>query len=204
MEPSCILSWVSFWQNTKIRLSCALVCFWQNLMLSPVLDFVDGPRILIDHLFWGLGPFFMILRIERKKFHLRLFTGAHLGEKPHPKTWRNLTDRRKDIELFSKKNTLWFQQYMTLLLWSTKKELWVIFCLRPGSDEKYSCEFLQVGIRQGFIYEGKNGCNISRKRKELVPFTQLVKARRGKLVLALPNIRFSWNFYQIISGTKYE
>ena len=28
-------------------------------------------------------------------------------------------------------------------------------------------------------------------RKELVPFTQLVKVRRGKLVLALPNIRFS-------------
>ena len=40
--------------------------------------------------------------------------------------------------------------------------------------------------------------------KELVPFTQLVKVRRGKLVLALPSIRFSWNFYQIISGTKYE
>ena len=40
--------------------------------------------------------------------------------------------------------------------------------------------------------------------KELVPFTQLVKVRRGKLVLALPNIRFSGNFYQIISGTKYE
>ena len=43
---------------------------------------------------------------------------------------------------------------MTLLLWSTKKEVWVIFCLRPGSDEKYSCEFLQVGTWQGFIYEG--------------------------------------------------
>ena len=27
--------------------------------------------------------------------------------------------------------------------------------------------------------------------KELVPFTQLVKVRRGKLVLALPSIRFS-------------
>ena len=27
--------------------------------------------------------------------------------------------------------------------------------------------------------------------KELVPFTQLVKVRRGQLVLALPNIRFS-------------
>ena len=40
--------------------------------------------------------------------------------------------------------------------------------------------------------------------KGLVTFTQLVKVRRGQLVLALPNIRFSWNFYQIISGTKYE
>ena len=40
--------------------------------------------------------------------------------------------------------------------------------------------------------------------KELVPFTQLVKVRRGKLVLALPSIRLSWNFYQIISGTKDE
>ena len=28
-------------------------------------------------------------------------------------------------------------------------------------------------------------------RKELVPFTQLVKVSRGKLVLALPSIRFS-------------
>ena len=27
--------------------------------------------------------------------------------------------------------------------------------------------------------------------KELVPFTQLLKVRRGKLVLALPSIRFS-------------
>ena len=27
--------------------------------------------------------------------------------------------------------------------------------------------------------------------KELVPFTQLIKVRRGKLVLALPSIRFS-------------
>ena len=111
MEPSCILGWVSFWQNTKIRLSCALVCFsqTQNLMLSPVLDFVDGPRILIDHLFWGLGPFFMIFKnweekgLFLQKFHLRLFTSAHLGEKPHPKTWRNLSERRKDIELFSKR-----------------------------------------------------------------------------------------------------
>ena len=42
------------------------------------------------------------------------------------------------------------------------------------------------------------------RSKELVPFTQLVKLRRGQLVLALPNIWFSWNFYQIISGTKYE
>ena len=40
--------------------------------------------------------------------------------------------------------------------------------------------------------------------KELVPFTHLVKVRRGQLVLALPNIWFSWIFYQIISGTKYE
>ena len=32
--------------------------------------------------------------------------------------------------------------------------------------------------------------------KGLVPFTQLVKVRRGKLVLALPSIRFSWNFYK--------
>ena len=41
-------------------------------------------------------------------------------------------------------------------------------------------------------------------KKELVPFTQLVKVRGGNLVWALPSIRFSWNFYQIISGTKYE
>ena len=42
------------------------------------------------------------------------------------------------------------------------------------------------------------------KWKGPVPFTQQVKVRRGKLVLALPSIRFLWNFYQIISGTKYE
>ena len=39
--------------------------------------------------------------------------------------------------------------------------------------------------------------------KGLATFTQLVKVRRGKLVLALASIRFSWNLYQIISGTKY-
>ena len=42
------------------------------------------------------------------------------------------------------------------------------------------------------------------KWKGPVPFTQQVKVRRGKLVLALPSIRFLWNFYQIIPGTKYE
>ena len=31
--------------------------------------------------------------------------------------------------------------------------------------------------------------------KGLASFTQWVKVRRGKLVLALPSIRFSWNFY---------
>ena len=41
-------------------------------------------------------------------------------------------------------------------------------------------------------------------KKGLESSTQLVKVRRGKLVLALPSIRFSWNFYPIISGTKYE
>ena len=40
--------------------------------------------------------------------------------------------------------------------------------------------------------------------KGLATLTQLVKLRRGKLVLTLPNIRFGRNFYQIISGTKYE
>ena len=48
------------------------------------------------------------------------------------------------------------------------------------------------------------GGHSTHSTKGLVPFTQLVKVRRGKLVLALPSIRFSWNFYQIISGTKYE
>ena len=33
--------------------------------------------------------------------------------------------------------------------------------------------------------------SVIRASKELVPFTQLVKVRRGQLVLALPNIRFS-------------
>ena len=39
--------------------------------------------------------------------------------------------------------TLWFQQYITLLVWSTRKELWVTFCLRPGSLELYSFEDLE-------------------------------------------------------------
>ena len=30
------------------------------------------------------------------------------------------------------------------------------------------------------------------------------QSKEGTLVLALPSIRFAWNFYQIISGTKYE
>ena len=40
--------------------------------------------------------------------------------------------------------------------------------------------------------------------KGLVPFTQLVNVRRGRLVLTLPSIRFAWNFHHIISNTKYE
>ena len=30
------------------------------------------------------------------------------------------------------------------------------------------------------------------------------QSRVDNSVLALPSIRFAWNFYQIISGTKYE
>ena len=30
------------------------------------------------------------------------------------------------------------------------------------------------------------------------------KSKEGSVGMALPNIRFSWHFYQIISGTKYE
>ena len=56
---------------------------------------------------------------------------------------------------------------MTLLLWSTKKELWVIFCLRPGSDEKYSCEFLQVETWQGIVYEGEKWLQHFKKEKFL-------------------------------------
>ena len=173
MEPSCILSWVSFSQNTKIRLKCALVCFWQNLMLSPVLDFVDGPRILIDHLFWGLGPFFMIFKNwEEKVFFFKSFTS---GCSPVPilvkshiqKLDATFQKEEKILIYWFSKNTLWFQQYMTLLLWSTKKELWVIFCLRPGSDEKYSCEFLQMGTWQGFIYEGGKWLQHFKKEKFL-------------------------------------
>ena len=46
--------------------------------------------------------------------------------------------------------------------------------------------------------------NNSTDRKGLATFTQLVKVRGVNLVWALPSIRFSWNFYQIISGTNYE
>ena len=35
-------------------------------------------------------------------------------------------------------------------------------------------------------------------------FHSASQSKEGNLVLALPSIRFSWNFYQIISGTKYE
>ena len=49
----------------------------------------------------------------------------------------------------------------------------------------------------------RNFCKII-KWKVLSTFTQLVKIKRGKLVLALPSIRLLRNFYHIISGTKYE
>ena len=57
---------------------------------------------------------------------------------------------------------------------------------------------------------------LSRKCLKLVPkilpscpkgagyFHSASQRKEGKLVLTLPSIRFSWNFYQIISGTKYE
>ena len=77
------------------------------------------------------------------------------------------TFQKKKIYWIIFKNTLWFQQYMTLLLWSTKKELWVIFCLRPGSDEKYSCEFLQVETWQGIVYKGEKWLQHFKKEKFL-------------------------------------
>ena len=40
--------------------------------------------------------------------------------------------------------------------------------------------------------------------KGLGTFTQLVKVRGRNLALTLPNVQLSWNFHQIISGTKYE
>ena len=38
----------------------------------------------------------------------------------------------------------------------------------------------------------------------LASFTELVKVREGNLVLKLPSVQFPRNFYQVISGTKYE
>ena len=35
-------------------------------------------------------------------------------------------------------------------------------------------------------------------------FHSASQSKEGNLVLALPTIRFAWNFHQIISGTKYE
>ena len=172
MEPSCILGWVSFWQNTKIRLSCALVCFsqTQNLMLSPVLDFVDGPRILIDHLFWGLGPFFMIFKnweekgLFLQKFHLRLFTGAHLGEKPHPKTWRNLSEKEKILNYFLKEYFVVPAVHDPPLVVDQEGAVgdllpetwiwWKVLLRVPASGNV-------TGI---YLWGRKNGCNISRKR----------------------------------------
>ena len=42
------------------------------------------------------------------------------------------------------------------------------------------------------------------RTKRLASLIQLVKVRRGKLVLSLRSIRFSWNFNQIIRSTKYK
>ena len=71
--------------------------------------------------------------------------------------------------------------------------------------QRHSAAFLYVKLNtcDVFVRTNLNGamrlCLEGKKRivqvyritKELVPFTQLVKVRRGKLVLALPSIRFS-------------
>ena len=42
------------------------------------------------------------------------------------------------------------------------------------------------------------------QKKGAGAFHSAGESKEGKFVLVLPSIRFSWNFYQIISGTKYE
>ena len=71
------------------------------------------------------------------------------------------------------------------------------FCKNPG--------FLGHEEAESFIpgFDQKSLVSPSQLIKGLASFTQLVKESRN-LVLALPSIQFSCNFYQIISGTKYE
>ena len=44
---------------------------------------------------------------------------------------------------------------------------------------------------------------LQNKFKGAGTFHSAGQSKEGNLVLALPSIRFSWNFYQIICGTKY-
>ena len=59
--------------------------------------------------------------------------------------------------------------------------------------------FIQVDQR-----ESPRQANDQDVSKGAGAFHSASQSKEGQLVLALPNIRFSWNFYQIISGTKYE
>ena len=83
-----------------------------------------------------------------------------------------------------------------------KSRSWCRSC--PSCNQGWKPQSGKISIEEKVFNSAYNRGPKFHLQKELVPFTQLVKVRRGKLVLALLSIRFSWNFYQIISGTKYE
>ena len=90
---------------------------------------------------------------------------------------------------------------------------WEEQCGRRGLPLWDSSASQFIGSCEDFLEA--EGCKKLFKIRHLLDmFVQLYKgagtfhsagqSKEGNLVLALPTIRFSWNFYQIISDTKYE
>ena len=52
--------------------------------------------------------------------------------------------------------------------------------------------------------QNKVQLQLQNKFKGAGTFHSAGQSKQGNLVFALPSIQFSWNFYQIISDTKYE
>ena len=107
---------------------------------------------------------------------------SHLLKSPssHYQVWEKNSSAVFDAIFPTKWSQFWFQAQKVYNKWRRKK------CWKKGKRE------VLWPVSHFWLFW-----------KGLASFNQLVKVRRGKLVLALPSIRFSWNFYQVSNKNRF-